>query len=513
MRAGVSDLPRRKRSWLSVKIALTVAVTVLTLDQLSERIQLALYEPSMPCFLQAWAEEEDMEGALQGLLEGHFVPGRPEFADAAASLDEQYSGMGSSLFLFGSEEGLVYRGPALVNLLADGEELCGGYRLFVDGEEVGCASVHTVPLWHEGRLWGVGGCIRVYFGIVGKLMRGLTDFGEEGELPLPADSLLVESGRRIADEVESLSHGVEASKRYTRVIVVASVALVVGFCVAFLVTRRIRRLARQAADHSEGEIPGPFTRAGRDEIGYLADVLGSMREHTVRLVEGLRETDRRRRAWVTQLSHDLRTPLAALRIAIDRAGDALTRGEHEQAIGSLEAAAYDTRRLNEMVENVLELGRLDLQKELRLEPVLPWELVHQVVVLIRPIAKERGVELSSRDTGIGREIQADGSRLLRALENLLINAIHWSESRVDVVLVQTEHALRIEIHDDGPGFPLDGEPGPVDLEHHLQVASNGECLGLVVAQRIAARHSGRVLLQNLEPRGARVTLELPTDQA
>jgi len=367
-----------------------------------------------------------------------------------------------------------------------------------------------VPLWREGRLWGVGGCVRVYFGVVGQLMRGLTDIGEESEFALPAGSLLVESGRRIAGEVESLSRGVASSKRYTRVIVVGTTALVVGFFVAFLVTRRIRRLAREAVRNSEDEIPGPFTSAGRDEIGYLADVLGSMREHTVKLVEGLRETDQRRRAWVTQLSHDLRTPLAALRIALDRAGDALGRGENELAASSLEAATYDIRRVNEMVENVLELGRLDLQKELRLEPVLPWELVHQAVVLIRPIATERGVQLSSRDTGESREIQADGSRLLRALENVLVNAIHWSESRVAVVLEQNAHSLRIEIEDDGPGFPLGGEPGPVDLEHHLQVASNGECLGLVVAQRIAAAHGGRILLQNLEPHGARVSLELPS---
>jgi signal transduction histidine kinase len=128
---------------------------------------------------------------------------------------------------------------------------------------------------------------------------------------------------------------------------------------------------------------------------------------------------------------------------------------------------------------------------------------------VRPIASAAGTALEleggAPETS---EWRGDGARLVRACENLLRNAVRHARSRVSFALELHAGALRFRVRDDGSGFG--GAPGPVDLRAArvigMDVGTSG--LGLLVVERIAVAHGGRLGATNLEGGGAEVWFEI-----
>ena len=109
-------------------------------------------------------------------------------------------------------------------------------------------------------------------------------------------------------------------------------------------------------------------------------------------------------------------------------------------------------------------------------------------------------------------VEADGRRLMRALENLLANALQHARSRVRLQVLRSAGMLRFEVSDDGPGFPA--ENGRVDLASLASRLSREDStgLGLQVALRVAEAHGGRLEADNLPSGGAFIALGLPQDR-
>lgn len=500
----------RKLPLLSIKIGVAVAVAVFVIDVFSKPIQNLLPDPGAPEFLEAWFKQLKIEDRLSELLDERATGSESEFTSKLDALSHELAASGSALYLVGVDGQSLYESPELLSVPRGGRLGVDVLRATIEDELVGLAVVEPVPIWNEsGDLEVMCHVVRVLFDA-----RGLPDLASRqaptGEsIVIRPGSDLAASRAQVSSQMQGLFQHASSMQSAARGGMAFVVAVLAGSCVALLVTRRIRRLARQASIPSGEEVPGPFCDSGHDEIGDLAGVLSSMRDQSRRLIQGLRETDRNRREWVTQLSHDCRTPLAALGIALDRAGTALRSGNPERLAISLESAACDAQRLNSLIADILELGRLELEDELHLEPVLARELVHSAMDSVRPIALNRGVSLTTRENRSCGELTADGSRLLRTLENLLSNALRCCESRVEIVLDSDEELFRVVIEDDGPGFDLDSASGSTDLSDLLESSRGGKGLGLRVANRIATAHGGRITVESAVPRGARLTLEVP----
>jgi signal transduction histidine kinase len=291
-------------------------------------------------------------------------------------------------------------------------------------------------------------------------------------------------------------------------------AVLLAFVVSRLVTRRLSRLAALASEPvpDDGDLPGPFFGGGRDEIGALARALDVRRERVMELVEGLASTDTRRREWVAQVSHDLRTPLTALGACLDRAEQMLSRGDAVDAAAMTELVAVarlDADRVNALADDLLDIARLEASDSLDLEPVPPGELVRGTVTALGPLAQAGGVELVA-DLAPGLPIpDADGRRMARALENLVRNAIHFARSRVEVRAREADGRLRLEVRDDGEGLPeQDGEVLWETLRGHRS-REDSAGLGLLVTERVAQAHGGDVGAHNLPEGGGAVWLDIP----
>ena len=281
------------------------------------------------------------------------------------------------------------------------------------------------------------------------------------------------------------------------------VALLVGWVVSRFVTQRVRDLALAVQSPvAEGqELPGPFHVGRMDEIGVLAAALNVMRDRIQVLVALLAQRDRERRSWIALVSHDLRNPLQALTACIDRSVQEARRIQDDTRRATMQhllgTARMDVDRFEVLTLDLLDLARLDADDSMILEPVPPGELARNAAAGMRVLAEVQGRTLQVKVAPRCPELFADGRRMLRALENLLRNAIQHSERRIDLRVERTldngRVAVRFSVDDDGQGLPTKPD-GTVDVTnlgvHKSRDDSAG--LGLVVARRVAEAHGGQI---------------------
>ena len=292
-------------------------------------------------------------------------------------------------------------------------------------------------------------------------------------------------------------------------------ASIFGFFISRFATARIRRLAEQVdeRDALASGVPGPFDVGGSDEIQRLATTMNDMRARILSLLEDLEERDRLRVEWVSGVSHDLRAPLTALAAALDRSRrsiPALVAGGDADALDrSLAAAELDVRRVLDLAEDLLEIARLEAGGELVVEPVPAGELLRTTVQSLQPLADERGLELTLDFPPGLPELRADGHRLIRALENIVVNSLQHARRAVGVSAEHLGSTLEIAVRDDGDGLPeVEGRVVLDDLGPDRRRAdSNG--LGLEVARRIVAAHEGTLIGENPAGGGACIRIVLP----
>ncbi len=292
-------------------------------------------------------------------------------------------------------------------------------------------------------------------------------------------------------------------------------SLLLAFAISVLATRRIKRLAREAAQplSSTSDLPGPFTATGNDEIAQLAESMNQMRGRTERLLSKLNERDRLRIDWVGDVSHDLRTPLTALAVSVERCSSLLEdipdSPQRDDMQRMLSAAQLDTRRVLDLAEDLLEIARLEAGQTLMTEPVPPGQLLREAVEGLMPIAEDRGIALTLDYPSGLPELNADGRRLIRAIVNLIINSLQHAASKVHVSASEDNDTLEIVVEDDGHGLPE--TDGQVVLSRLGRDAGRRDStgIGLEVAQRIIDAHVGTMIGHNKPDGGARVAIRLP----
>lgn len=288
----------------------------------------------------------------------------------------------------------------------------------------------------------------------------------------------------------------------------AILALIAMFIVSRIATRRLARLAKEArAPIKDGQLPGPFHVAGQDEIESLARSMNDMRSRITELVRDIDRRDAERREWIAQISHDLRTPVAALSISLDRSSTLADRSSTELT-QLLAAAKIDAKRVGDMTADLLDFARLDAGSLPNIEPVPAGEIVTQVRQALAPLASERNVRL---DCDLIRGLptfSADGRLLLRALENLVMNSIQHARSRVMLRARANDDELLLTVEDDGPGF---GGNGAVSLNELSTRRSRSDStgIGLKVASRVVELHGGSITARDRDEGGACIEIRLP----
>ncbi|MFL4909826.1 sensor histidine kinase [Streptomyces sp. MMS24-I2-30] len=242
--------------------------------------------------------------------------------------------------------------------------------------------------------------------------------------------------------------------------------------------------------------------AARDEISQLAQTMN-------RTLDRLQQGMNRQRQFIADASHELRSPIAALRAQLELA---LARPSRTDWPTAVHKALGDTERLQAVASDLLLLARLDAQETHRRTAVDLSELAAE-----ESQRYPRTITMSS-DHGGGAAPVVTGSRvqLLRLLTNLADNARRHARTKVSITVGVSDGSVELAVDDDGPGIPEADRERVFERFTRLDGArarqDGGTGLGLAIARDIARTHGGTLTIETSPWGGARLLLRLPQAQ-
>jgi signal transduction histidine kinase len=295
----------------------------------------------------------------------------------------------------------------------------------------------------------------------------------------------------------------------------AVVSLAVAALVGMGITRSSVRLRSTARAIGEGQVVLPGDYAGL-EFAALAQELAETSRRLARAREEVTTMDLSRRRLVAWISHDLRTPLAAIRAM----AESLEDGVAEEPSRYHRQIRLQAEALASMVDDLFELSKIQSGTlSLNMEPVSLFDLVSDAVADLHPVAASRSITLTESRTG-NLTLFGDARELSRVIGNLLMNAIEHSpaNSRILISARETEDQhVALSVVDAGGGIPEEdlgkifdaGWRGtPSRTPSPSPGISAGAGLGLAIVAGIVEAHSGGVSVRNV-PGGCQFDVILP----
>ena len=282
---------------------------------------------------------------------------------------------------------------------------------------------------------------------------------------------------------------------------VMAVGVLVCYWLAMYLTSPVRKLEKAVERFGRGDLAARVESDRSDELGQLARTFDRMAER----LETLLTAERR---LLLDISHELRSPLARLGVAVElaRSGDDLN--------SALNRIQKESDRLNALVGQLLQVTRAEGDpSSLRRAPLRLDELVQQLVEDSSIEAAAHGCELKYEK----REpvtVAGDPELLGRAVENVIRNAIRYAprETAVEVSLARNNGKAVVGVRDQGSGVPEEALPRLFDAFYRVEGdrdrASGGIGLGLSIARRAIELHRGSIRARNARP-GLEVEMELP----
>ncbi|MEQ1701000.1 MAG: ATP-binding protein [Ilumatobacteraceae bacterium] len=273
----------------------------------------------------------------------------------------------------------------------------------------------------------------------------------------------------------------------------------VGWLVARSVTRPIRRLDDAAARFASGDLTvSTETAGGPPELRRLADTMATMAERLDAMLE-------EQRSFVADASHQLRTPLTAMRLRMENLQARLNDADAEE----VEAAIDEITRLTSLVADLLQLARAD-----RAGTVQAHDLAHLAAERVDTwgaLAEAQGVTLVVAGVDEPAEVSAVPGAIEQILDNALDNALKVSPvgATVSVTVVHGEREHRLEIADEGPGLDDADKERALRRFWRADASTPGTGLGLAIAQALAQGSGGSLRLADAPGGGLCVTVSLP----
>ena len=280
-------------------------------------------------------------------------------------------------------------------------------------------------------------------------------------------------------------------------------AILLGYALASLFARRIRRLERAAERIAGGDFEDPVVDEAPDELGQLARAFERMRLQLASL-------DRARRDFIANASHELRTPLFSLGGFLELlAGEDL---DAETRMEFINETREQVSRLQKLATDLLDLTRLDAGRL----------AVSNESVDLATLGDVLFTEFSARATAAGRTLEldaapavaiADEERVLQVGRVLVDNAIvHTAPGTAIRIVVETDNSeARLIVEDDGGGIPAEAQPHVFERFFRIDgTVAAGSGLGLAIARELAGLMDGRLELAS-RPGRTRFTLVLPAD--
>jgi signal transduction histidine kinase len=289
-------------------------------------------------------------------------------------------------------------------------------------------------------------------------------------------------------------------------------AVVLAALLSFWMLRRaltpLTRMTVTTEEIAAGNFSSRVPAASNDEVGQLARAFNHM-------AESLEKIETLRRTLMIDIAHELRTPLTNIRGYLEALDDRLVPPS-PQTFGLLQS---ETRRLAQLVEDVLQLARADAaQGRLNREPIDIRAVLDKTLETFRPGLKRKSIQLTVEDHSGGSNISADPVHMARVLRNLVDNAVRYTpeQGMLEIRITRDSTSLKLAVTNDT------NEPAPQDPSFLFERFYRGEQsrsrqlggagIGLAIVKELVTAHGGAVGAEPMDGR-LRIWFSLPLDTA
>lgn len=306
-------------------------------------------------------------------------------------------------------------------------------------------------------------------------------------------------------EQAALLQGVQ-SNLGTMSLAVCAIVLLVSLIFSRMLTGRIAALLRAIRTVRAGNYGHRVQLKGSDEMAQLADEFNQ-------LTGRLQTTEEVRRRFVSDASHELKTPLASIRLLTD----SILQNEHidpETTREFVSDIGEEAERLTRISEKLLTLTRLDAAPEVERVPVDVGAVIGRVEHMLQPLAQASEVTLESGVVS-GCLVYATGDDLYQVIFNLVENAIKYNHSggTVMIHLNRSEDEVVLQVEDTGVGIPEEDLDKVFNRFYRVDKArsraAGGTGLGLSIVRDTVRAHGGTVSVSRREPNGSCFVVRFP----
>ena len=288
---------------------------------------------------------------------------------------------------------------------------------------------------------------------------------------------------------------------------VAAAALAAGAVAAALLTfgpprRRLRSVEEAARRLGSGDLSARAPVRGGDEVAAMASTFNAMADDLAARANALAAADRARRQLLADVSHELTTPVTAMRGYLETLAMPELALDEETRARYLTIVGDETARLERLIGDLLDLAKLESGGgAFVVEDVPIADLFDRVAARHERDAAEAGVSIVSRVEPGAESVRGDRGRLEQALQNLAANALRFAPrgSSIELRARSTPGGLTVTVGDQGPGIPEEHLPHIFDRFYKGDAArtqTGGSGLGLSIVKAIVERHGGTIAVES-----------------
>ncbi len=292
---------------------------------------------------------------------------------------------------------------------------------------------------------------------------------------------------------------------------------VIGLLSIWFLTKNLRLITGTVRSFQEGDLEARIEDPDKSDIAIFANSFNEMADTIVGNMDKMKSVDLLRRELIANVSHDLRTPLAILKGYIETLQmkrQTLSEAEYQDY---LQITHDNVDKLSNLINQLFEYSKLEAEQVTPVkEPFSITELSHDLIAKFKVLAEQKQIELELDNPKTNSMVFADVSLVERALQNLIENAIKYTEPNGKVILSikRKDKNVEINITDTGTGIPLSEQPFIFDRYKQVDKSAKkqGYGLGLAIVKKIMDLHDTTITVLSRPKEGSSFIFNLPAYQ-
>jgi signal transduction histidine kinase len=303
---------------------------------------------------------------------------------------------------------------------------------------------------------------------------------------------------------------------FRSIIFILMISALVGLLAIWFITKKLNPIITGINEFRNGNLKARIPTKDKDELDHIGVVFNQMADTIEKNIEELKGVDHLRRELISNVSHDLRTPVASIQGYAETLMLKKDTASKEEQEKYLEIIYKSCGRLKNLVEELFELSKLQTrQMKPTIEPFSIAELVHDIANKYRILSQKRGISINTVIDKNVPLVKADISMINRVLQNLIDNAIKFCDEG-DTINIEIDFKkkewVEVRVADSGQGITQEDLPNVFKryYQGHSDKSSIG--LGLAIVHKIIELHNSTIEVTSQFGKGTTFIFGLPVAQ-